>query len=849
MRRDTRCRRRVRIASAGALLALASIAAAQQGDVAGEEQPPLPPELQLPPAPVLTPDEALAGFRIEEGFRIEVAAAEPLVEDPVAIAFDADGRMWVVEMRGYMPDVDGRAELNPVGRIVVLTDRDGDGRMDTGRVFMDRLVLPRAVLPVHDGALVIVPPDLLYCRDTSGDGRADSRMRLEEGFGGRDSPEHAGNGLLPGLDNWIHCSQHPVRFRYDGHLLHRQATPGHGQWGITRDDVGRIYYTTNADPLRADLFGLQYASRNPAHPNVVGINERIAHDFRVWPIRPTPGVNRGYREAVLTPEGKLAEFTSACGPVIYRGQTFPATHDGNAFVCEPAAHLVKRYVMREHEGRPVAEPAYERREFLASTDERFRPVNLRVGPDGALYVVDMYRGILQHRIFMTTFLRKQVIARGLDTPVGLGRIYRIVPEDTEPIEPPRLAGAADEDLVDLLAHPGGWWRDTAQRLLVERGARDAAPRLRRLLEAPDPVTRLHALWTLEGVGALTTPDVLAALDDPDPVVRANAVRLAERWIDDERVLEALAARLDDDAPGVRGQLAFSLGEARSGGARALMRRVLTRWADDRQVRSAVVSGLAGRELPFLRGLLLDEAWRDDDPGRRVAVAVIADSILRSDSPQAIAGLLDIAVAARQARWQREVILDRVAAVIQLDSDNPRRLRLARAPRGWEQLVQPAGKEPAVEIARRLDGHLDWLDRLSAPPAAGTSIDKALFERGRRLYGLYCSTCHQVSGRGQPGVAPPLVRTEMTLGSPQRLMRIVMNGMTGPVEVNGQRFDLLMPPAPIYGDEAMAAVLTYVRQSWGNDAEPVTAEQVHGVREATRSRRRPWTWAELSEFQD
>ncbi|MHC5114621.1 MAG: DUF7133 domain-containing protein [Planctomycetota bacterium] len=829
-------------------LVLAAAAVAQQGDVAGEAQPPLPPELELPPAPVLTPDEALADLRVEPGFRVELAAAEPLVEDPVAIAFDADGRMWVVEMRGYMPDVDGHAELNPVGRIVVLDDADGDGRMDTSTVFLDRLVLPRAVLPMYDGALVILPPDLVFCRDTDGDGRADTRMRLEGGFGGRESPEHAGNGLLPGIDNWIHCSQHAVRFRYDRHTLRRQATPGHGQWGITRDDVGRIFYTTNSDPLRADLFSLHYASRNPGHTRVVGVNERIAHDFRVWPIRPTPGVNRGYREGVLRDDGRLAEFTSACGPVIYRGQTFPDEFRGNAFVCEPAAQLVKRYVVRETEDGPVAEAAYEDREFLASTDERFRPVNLRVGPDGALYVVDMYRGILQHRIFMTTFLRNQVLARGLDRPVGLGRIYRIVPEDAPPATRPRLRDATDAQLVDTLGHPGGWWRDMAQRLLLERGAKDAAPQLRRTLDEPDPITRLHALWTLEGVGALSSQDALAALADPDPRVRAHAIRLAERWVDDERVLEALSGMLDDAAAAVRGQLAFSLGEGRSAGARALLRRVLKRWVDDRQVRSAVVSGLAGRELPFLRGLLLDEAWRGDDEARRIAVSVIADSIMRSESAEAITGLLDVASGPGRADWQRIVILERVAAEMRLESKSPRRLTLTRAPRGWATVAGTDEKQ-AIELARRLDDHLDWPDRGVSTKVPVTEEDRVAFERGRRLYGLYCAVCHQVSGRGQPGVAPTLHGTEMTLGPPGRLTRIVMNGMTGPVEVNGQKFNALMPPAPIYGDDAMAALLTYIRQAWGNDGEAVTSEDVAAVREATRSRRTPWTWAELEDIRD
>lgn len=481
---------------------------AQNGDKQGEVQRPLPADFLVPPAPPLSPEKSLATFRLPSGFRIELVAAEPLIETPVAMEFDPDGRLWVVEMRGYMTNPDGVGETNEVGRVVVLEDRDGDGRMDRRTIFLDHLVMPRALSLARDGVLVAEPPRLWFCRDTNGDGRADEKIEVTNDYAtqndpkqGRNSnPEHASNGLMRAMDNWTYSLYYPWRYRDGPDGWRREASIARGQWGISQDDFGRLFYNSNSDQLRGDLAPDFYLNRNPNY-KAAGANIRIARDQSVFPVRVTPGINRGYQQGMLR-DGKLTSFTAACGPVIYRGDNFPPEFHGNAFVAEPSANLVHRNILLEQDGIVTATNVYEsaaKTEFLTSTDERFRPVNLYNGPDGTLYLVDIRRGIIQHRIYMTSFLRQQVENRGLDRPVDQGRIYRVVHEGKRPGRTPRLAQANRAQLIAALSHPNGWWRDTAQRLLVERKNPASTVPLRRLaVKSPDPLARLHSLWTLEG---------------------------------------------------------------------------------------------------------------------------------------------------------------------------------------------------------------------------------------------------------------------------------------------------------------------------------------------------------------
>lgn len=415
------------------LLAAASLPLiAQQGDRGGDAaKADIDPAIAkiTPPAPFRTVEEEMKTFKIAPGFRIEVVATEPLVQEPVAMQFAPDGKLWVVEMRAYMMDVDGTGENDLIGDIVVLEDTNKDGRYDTRTVFLDKLDSPRAVSLVDGGALVAAPPYLWYYKDTNGDGVADQKTEIANNYGNLSGPEHNANGLMWGWDNWIYSANHTVRYRYEGGgKFSSQDTITRGQWAITQDDVGRLYYNSNSDPLRVDLLPSAYLRRNPgfqaAGTNIAPQTSPLA----IYPSRPEPGINRGYQG--LNPDGTYNSVTSATGTMAYRGTLFPKEFSNDIFIAEPTANLVKRIKMEEANGIVTARNAYpEGSEFLTSTDERFRPVTMYNGPDGALYIIDMYHGIIQHKNFATTYLWKQILDRKLDSPIHVGRIFRVVPDN------------------------------------------------------------------------------------------------------------------------------------------------------------------------------------------------------------------------------------------------------------------------------------------------------------------------------------------------------------------------------------------------------------------------------------
>src|SRR6266511_469704 len=534
---------------------------AQEGEPHDEAQTPRVPRERIPPAPALAPDQALKTFKLQLGFRLELVAGEPLVQDPVQIAFDPDGRLWVLEMRGFMRNLEDTGAFEKIGSVAVLEDTDGDGRMDRRTVFLDGLVMPRALALARDGALVAEPPNLWFCRDTNGDLRCDEKVMVANDYatedapklGPRANPEHAANGLLRALDNWIYSANHTARFRDTDGTWQREATIFRGQWGISQDDFGRLFYNANEDPLRADFVPSAYLGRNPHYRNAAGVNVKLYDEKAVWPGRGNPGVNRGYRTGQLRPDGTLATFTAACAPLVYRGDNFPDEFRGNVFVCEPAGNLIKRYLLEHHGVSFKAKNAYDKAEFLASTDERFRPVNLNNGPDGCLYIVDLYHGILQHHLYITSYLRQQILDRTLEQHTDLGRIYRVVNE-AKPAGPrQKLSKASPEELVKSLSHPNGWWRDTAQRLLVERNDSRAVAPLKQLAVSGDkPLGRLNGLWTLDGMRQLDVATLTKVISDPHPKVRAAAMRVSEPLLKNQpELLNELLKHAGDPAPDAR----------------------------------------------------------------------------------------------------------------------------------------------------------------------------------------------------------------------------------------------------------------------------------------------------------
>ncbi len=826
------------------LLCAASLARGQAGDRSEIDKSDPPEEWEIPPAPVLSPQQALESFTVKPGFRVELVASEPLIHDPVAIDFDEDGRIWVVEMRSYMPNVDGEGEIVPVSRVVVLEDTTGDGKMDTSTVYLDELILPRAIKVVAGGVLIAEPPNLWFTRDTNGDGRADEKTLVADDYSHREAnPEHGGNSLTVGLDNWVHSAMHDGgRYRFlDGEWV-REPALLRGQWGLSQDNYGRHFTNSNSDHLRADLVPNHYYTRNrnfPARRGIIpgsmgGVYERVAHDQTTWPARITPGVNRRVQ---LRDDGTLRRFTAACGPVIYRGDQFPEEYYGNAFIAEPAAHFIRRSLITEDEGGILdAENAYEEAEFLNSTDERFRPVNLYTGPDGAMYIVDMYRGVLQHRQFVTTYLRKQVEDRGLEEPVALGRIYRVVHESEEPGEWPRMSSESAREIVAHLAHPNGWWRDTAQRVLVDRGDEAAVPALRDMaVNHENHLARIHALWTLEGLGGLDLDLLEEALGDPEPWVAAHAIRVSEPWLRDNesRAVALVAGMAGNGAPRqVELQAALSLGEARGTEAEAAMADLLQRRADRPFMVEAVLSGLEGRELEFIAHIMDDASWSERRDGYERVVSAFAAAVMREGASPRIDALFDaIADEAERPQWQR------LAVIAGMDQSGVR--NLDTEPVALTGLLV-SEDDDVRRAAAELAGKFEWPDpdEDAAEPAELSEDMQALVDAGRQQYMVACAACHQRDGMGMAGLAPGLVDSEWVTGDKEPLVKIVLHGLEGD--------ELIMPPMHALEDDALAAILTYIRRSWGHRAEPVTAGQVAEIRTISAERDEVWTREALEE---
>jgi putative membrane-bound dehydrogenase-like protein len=587
---------------------------------------------QLPRLPPVEATEALRTFKVRPGFRLELVAAEPLVRDPIELCFDEEGRMFVVEMIDYSELRDARPHL---GRIRLLEDTDGDGRMDRSRVFADDLPWPTAVFWANGGVYAAATPDVFFLRDTDGDGRADRREVVFTGFAIDYAPYRTNqlnmqamlNSFRWGLDNRIHGCTAPnggeitsprwpaghtvnVRgrdFAFDPRTLVLEAEAGGGQYGLAFDDRGRRFTCNNSDHLRVFMYEARYAERNP-HFTMPPALQSIAADgpaaevFRTSPEEPWRVLRTRWRVAGLVAgpiEGggrASGYFTSATGLMVYRGDAWPEEYVGDVFIADCGSNLIHHKKLRSEGVALIGErPADEQRtEFLTSTDTWFRPVQMANGPDGALYIMDMYREIIEHPWSLPPGIKKHLdLTAGSDR----GRIYRVVPEGFQPRPPPRLGRASTAELVQTLAHRNAWHRETAARLLYERQDRAAVPLLEQhLREAAFPLGRLHSLYALQGLGALTPRHLLGALADPDDRVREHAVRLSEPFLkapDGDRVLLAkLLTLAEDPSPHVRYQLAFTLGETRAPERLEALARIARRDAGSLWTRAAVLSSLA-----------------------------------------------------------------------------------------------------------------------------------------------------------------------------------------------------------------------------------------------------------------
>ena len=567
------------------------------------------------PASPLTPEEALHSFTVPEGFSVELVASEPLIADPVNFAVGADGRLWVVEMADYPRGANDDGK--PGGRVKVLTDTNGDGRYDKAELFLEGLNYPTGVLPWREGALVSSVPDIFYARDTDGDGRCDEREMLYTNFSPA-NPQHQMSGFTRGLDNWVYlacgddngevlCVKTGKKVSISGRdarifpltgLL--ETVSGRSQYGRCRNDWNHWFGNTNGEPLLNFVMDDRYLARNPyvpaPSPKVAMTDPPVAP-----PVYPTSRTVNRYNDMF-----DANRFTSACSPLIFRDTALGEGVHGEGFICEPVHNLVSR-LMLTPDGvtyRGSRHPDEQSSEFFSSSDPWCRPVRLATGPDGALWVADMYRQVIEHPEWIPEDWQVK-----LDLYAGRrqGRIYRVFKNDTRPATVFNLAKLDSTALLKELGVSNGWRRDTAQQLLVERGDMSVVPALRKMVaEDSRPLGRLHALATLEGLDALTAERLLVAFGDSDSHVVAWAIKLAEPLLASNPALADRLLELENHTDAhVRLQLALTLGEIDRSEAGAVLLKLALQNPEDSWLRAAVISSSTRFADGMLAAMLKD----------------------------------------------------------------------------------------------------------------------------------------------------------------------------------------------------------------------------------------------------
>jgi mono/diheme cytochrome c family protein/glucose/arabinose dehydrogenase len=483
-----------------------------------------------PPVQRLTPEEQQARFLLQPGYRIEPLLSDPLIQDPVGVTFDGNGRMYVLEMRSYMRDAEGTNSREPISRISRHEDTDGDGTYDKHTVFVDNMVMPRIAFPLQDGVILALETDnrdLVKYTDTNGDGVADRKDLVYTPFGRVTNMEWQPGGMTWALDNWLYTTYNPFRLRLTpkGDVIREEMDVPGGQWWSAQDNYGKMWYVDGGAEIGPVNFQV------PIAYGAINVEDNFEPDFEVpWAAPGGIADMQGGMRRVRMPDGTLNHFTAASGVEIYRGQHFPDDTLGDLFFTEPVGRIVRRAKIVVSEGLTQLRNAYPKSEFIRSTDPLFRPVSVTMAPDGSLLVIDMYTGIIQDAQFVgpESYLRKKIEQYELDKQHNWGRIWRVTyegrPRDRQQ---PRMYAETSAQLVKHLEHPSGWWRDSAQKLLVLRQDKSVVPSLVTMAQSRNQLARIHALWTLEGLGALDAALARELMKSPDPQIRVQAIRASE----------------------------------------------------------------------------------------------------------------------------------------------------------------------------------------------------------------------------------------------------------------------------------------------------------------------------------
>lgn len=706
-------------------------------------------------------------FILHDGFSIKLIAAEPLLDSPVAMQFDQKGRIWVVELPGYMRDIDGSDEDLPDGKIVILTDEDKDGQMDTRSIFLDSLQAPRTLALVYNGLLYSEGTNLWW---TSIENDQPGQPELVDSLyviGG--NIEHQPNGLLYNLDNWIYSAKSNARYRKKDSAWQKEATSFRGQWGLTHDDQGRLFYNSNSDPLIGDFAMPNVLIENPYQKIKYGLQQRIADDFRVFPYQAT-AVNRGYEKGVLDENEKLTTFTSACGPLVYLGGQFPEEYYGNAFVCGPEANLIKRYILENDGVKTKAKLAYLDDEFIISKDETFRPVNLYTCLDGTLYIVDLRQGIIQHRAYMTSYLREKILDRGLEKINGIGRIYQV--RSTEKISSKinDYSKFRTKDYLPLLNNKNLELRMLAQKEIIFSGDKNLKDELVNIARnGSGYLGRIHALWTLEGLGLLDESLLVETFENTDfQQVKQQVSYLStlKKRNESSPVFQKSTTRNNQS---VNLYLCKYAGKLNNKTGDVLWLDLAKEYSNDPIYCEALISGINNQEEKFLKKI----------------------NQLKNDS-----------------------IYSMLAQVISNKKNNE-----IQAP---QLMTKP------------------FLDDRTA---------------GFKLYNTYCVSCHGFDGKGVENLAPPLYPSEYVTGSAERIILIALQGLKGPVTVNGKKYEmnLVMPGIknnPELTDKKIADLMVFIKNSFAvGFPAPINEELVGGLRQKLAGREEMFTAESLEKWME
>ncbi|WP_229311657.1 PVC-type heme-binding CxxCH protein [Larkinella rosea] len=676
----------------------------------------------------LSPEESLKTFQLREGFKAEIFAAEPVIADPVDLAFDEQGRAFVVEMGDYP----GKPEAGKgKGKIRMLEDTNRDGRMDRSVVFADAIPDATSVLPWEGGLIVAAAPDILFLKDTTGDNRADIREVLFTGFFANNSEAQI-TSLRYGIDNWIYANNNgqegqirfnrkpnapaltvnggDFRFRLDRGLF--EVESGSGQFGLAIDDWGHRFFTQNTLHIQQAPVAGRYLRRNPHFHRPKSSVNISDHDLEMFQETPPPywrkerteRRQKQYAEAKLDRKEYAEDhFTGSSGGHFYDGDAFPSAYYGSVFTGDVAGNLVHRDVLIPSTDSPVfvakrAEGETEH-EFLASTDPWFRPDHLTTGPDGALYVVDLYRQHIETPVSIPDDLKADMdFLNGNDK----GRIYRILPADSKnrPAASPNLRNRKSAELVELLGHPNRWWRLQAQRLLLERQDRSVISQLSKMVsEHKDPRVRLHALYTLEGLNALNSGLVRLALQDAQPGVREHGLILAERFPD---LLPQLLKMTGDSSSQVALQASLSIGQFTTPVVVSTLAEVIQKHSENNWFRTAVLSSPAGSSPELLRLLVNQKTILSDTTSGKMAFLNDFSKVIgRRNRPAEVSRLLSLLTSPVQQKesWQVAGLTGLAEGFAQAEVKKGPDSEVTQSIQNLEQATQSEAVKKAIQAVR------------------------------------------------------------------------------------------------------------------------------------------------------